>query len=323
MIEQLSFALASGAPYLLRAVDVVTNSRITGLATGIFTAWYFGSQRARCLQNAFLQPGSHTDHELDQCTAACNEDLFLRLDYYHEVCEETRCDRGPLGAANHFFKQLSGYQNAYHEVRHGDNQVHTPQQCKEQGCNSPGENDLFQKSCLHCTRDHFAVSPSRNYYHEVRHYRYKVGEMPLWRHALPCCKRHACELGLYALALLTLATGAGRIPISMQALLSALSHTAAKMMDGIIVGCCFIGEINVDMPPGKEPSLEGNELPETDALGWLPLPKQNWKFRPAPAVVGGLAYFVLRAADGWFMATMPPNTLPFASLVSKFAFLRL
>jgi hypothetical protein len=302
MLEKISFIVTSGGYYCLRAMDLATSSRITWVAMGVFTAWYFGSERARCLQHARLQKSPSETH-LGPCTLACPRSDLLQCDIVEDECKAI-CDK------NHFSGPLN---KQFHNIRHADGSVHTQQECSETHCVPDLEQDTVEKICDGCSKPHVR-SRSDGLFHSLKHLRYKRGPLPLWRHVLPCCGEHATVFAFYSLFLFVFATGAGRIPVSARALVHIGTQTAAKVMDGIMISSCFIGEIQVKMPKDEE-------LPKAKQLD-LSLRERNWRLKSTPAVLIGLAYFGLRIADGWFMASMPTNTAPFVSLVSKLAGLR-
>jgi hypothetical protein len=298
---------------LLRGIDYVGNSPFTSLATGILTSWWFGSHRARCLQDWRIDRGetattTHTrkECEIQKCAEALNP---LRHDSFREPCYKTDCSAGTRGqrTVGHWTHEGTNY----HKARHQKNRRvwHSPLQCEQNKCTT--EPVAWSKPCKPCEKAHHQT-PDGTFYHAVEHQQLLPRKLPLWKALTPCCRTQRQMVAVYGGILFVSVWGGGRLPFTGRSVTYVITHTIAKFFDGVVVATCFIGPIQVSNAATRWLDFS----PRAEKLDLLPS-TEKWKRRSLPAITLGLVYFAARIADGWLAVSMPMNTAPLVSLLKK------
>lgn len=201
---------------------------------------------------------------------------------------------------------------------HADDELsHTPDDCRTAQCDqqydvratggwSKGCGDIVHNCHNQDCNQHFIIQNDNE--SKARHYAKRTHLFVHWD-PIPLfqrCRPHAFDFGLagaYLAFIVFGLCGGGRLPIQSTMLRYAAAQTAIKFLDVVVVSSLVIAKINPD-PYGYG---------KAEDLGGVPSLKGYERGSP-PALMLALAYFGLRISDGWLMAKMPVNTLPFASL---------
>lgn len=153
---------------------------------------------------------------------------------------------------------------------------------------------------------HFVVRRA----HASQHFSKTTHQFAQWTpiSLLDRCRPTSMDLivgGAYFAFILTVASAGGRLPLHGNLLRYVAAQTATKMLDAVVISSFVILKIEPSRWNARARSLE-----------WVP-DSRNWKRCSTPALMVALSYFALRISDGWLMAKMPVNTLPFASLARR------
>lgn len=189
---------------------------------------------------------------------------------------------------------------------------HTPADCRTAHCKDLERPHVKERGlcyALDCEAEHFQVKMGKHLwtYHRVVHpLSWKAESRLSWSRWL-VGKDTLCA-GAYGLALLFVATGGGRVPATRDVLRYVTVQTGVKILDAVVMARFVMGET-------KYWKLEG--LFEGRTKGFEYGSVWGWKRRSTSELVVAGAYFGIRLVDGWFMASMPANTVPMMSLFAK------